>query len=121
MQHALLTLLLASGSTSTSPSISVDTVAKLLAYVVDAGVAGVGLLAFIMGWIVPRSTHQEAQEQRDAWKLMYEHERDSHQATRDAMLLAAQRAEAGIEAAQVAKIFLEAIHSRQSALPGRDP
>ena len=83
------------------------------------GVAGIGLFAFIMGWRVPRATYQEAQTQRDDWKAMYEHERDSHQATRDAMLLASQRADAGVEAAPVAKIFLEAVYSRQS-LPGRD-
>lgn len=118
MQHVWLTLL-AAGTTSDTPSVSLTDVGKLLGTLVSAGVAGIGLFAFIMGWIVPRSTHQEAQAQRDDWKAMYEHERDSHQATRDAMLLAAQRADAGIEAAQVAKMFLEAVRSRQS-LPGRD-
>lgn len=118
MQHALLTLL-TSGGAAQAPSVSFADIGKLLGTLVSAGVAGIGLFAFIMGWIVPRATYQEAQAQRDDWKAMYEHERDSHQATRDAMLLAAQRADAGIEAAQVAKIFLEAVHSRQS-LPGRD-
>jgi hypothetical protein len=87
--------------------------------VLTTGIAGIGLLAFWNRWIVPGSTLVDAQKERDEWKLLYEKEREAHQATREALAAASQRSDAGVEAAKVTVALIDALRrADRGELPG---
>jgi hypothetical protein len=77
--------------------------------VITTGIGGVGLLAFWNRWIVPGATLDDVKGERDEWKVLYEREREAHQATRDAFQAASQRGDAGVEAAKVTVALIEAL------------
>lgn len=83
-----------------------------------AGVAGLWVVAFLFDWIVTRKVYDKAVDEATSWKSLYEHERDAHQATRDALVLANQRAEAGVEAARVTKVLIEGLRAEKPGAIG---
>jgi hypothetical protein len=76
-----------------------------------AGVAGLWVVAFLFDWIVTRRVYDKAVADGLEWKRLYEHERDAHAATRTALELAGQRADAGVEAAKVTKALIDGLRS----------
>ena len=76
-----------------------------------AGVAGLWVVAFLFDWIVTRKVYEKSVADGLAWKALYEGERDAHQDTRNALALASQRAEAGVEAARVTKALIDGLRS----------
>lgn len=82
--------------------------------ILDAGVAGLGVVAFTVGWIVPRHTFQAAKEEAAQWKALYEHEQESHEKTREALIVNTQRVEAGVEAARTTQMLVEALRAAGS-------
>lgn len=91
--------------------------------VITAGLGGIGLIAFFYRWIVPGSTLDDVKKERDEWRVLYEKERESHQATRDAFAAASQRSDAGVEAARGYAALIRALREDASRqLPGaKDP
>jgi len=76
-----------------------------------AGVAGLWVVAFLFDWIVSRKIYEKALADAEAWKQLYEHERAAHQDTRQALMLASQRADAGVEAASVVKVMIDGLRA----------
>jgi len=85
--------------------------------IIGTGFAGFVAVAFALDWIVSRGKHREVKDERDEWKALYLKEQESHQKTRDALTLASQRAEAGVEAAQVTKLLVDALREEHTRAP----
>ena len=83
-----------------------------------AGVAGLWVVAFMFDWIVSRKVYEKAVADVESWRQLYEHERSAHQDTRQALMLASQRAEAGVEAAQVTKVLIESLRASDKSSSG---
>lgn len=88
--------------------------------VIEAGLGGIGLLAFFYRWIVPGAALDDMKKERDEYKALFEKEREAHQATRDAFAAASQRSDAGVEAARgYAALFRALREVGPAALPYR--
>jgi hypothetical protein len=92
-------------------SIAVSDVSYFYNLIAAAGVAGVWVLAFLFDWVVTKKVYEKSIAERDSWRELYEHERDAHADTRDALVLASQRAEAGVEAAKVTKMLIDGLRA----------
>lgn len=92
-------------------SVSVSDLSFWYNLLAAAGVAGVWVVAFLFDWIVTRKVYEKAVTDGLQWKALYEHEREAHQATREALTLANQRAEAGVEAARVTKALIDGLRA----------
>jgi hypothetical protein len=95
--------------------------------VITSGLGGIGLIAFYQRWIVPgaalddmKAERDEAKAERDQWKTLYEREREAHQATREGLIAASQRGDAGVEAAKVTISLVEALRGTARQV-GNDP
>ena len=93
-------------------SIAVSDISYFYNLIAAAGVAGVWVMAFLFDWVVTRKAYQKSEDEAAMWRSNYEHERDAHQATREALQIAVQRTEAGVEAAKMATMLVEALRSR---------
>ncbi|MFB6392645.1 hypothetical protein [Polymorphospora lycopeni] len=71
------------------------------------GVPGLVVALMLLGWLVPKPSHEQMRTDRDAWKDAYERERDAHQATRDAFVDASRSAGAAVETARTATGLLD--------------
>lgn len=78
----------------------------VLDYLLNYGVLGVMCVLLLLGFVVPRPTVQDIKADRDEWRLAYETEAQAHQATRDALASANERAEAAVETARTANAIL---------------
>lgn len=76
-----------------------------------AGVAGLWVVAFMFDWIVSKKVYEKSVADGESWRQLYEHERSAHQDTRQALMLASQRADAGVEAARVAQVMIEGLRA----------
>lgn len=94
------------------------------------GPAGALVLYTVAGWLWLKGkihSHPEferVERDKEMWKSLYEQERSSHQITRDALLVANERADVAVEQARVGKQVLEAfqqqalqVNYQQPALP----
>lgn len=95
--------------------------------VITSGLGGIGLLAFYQRWIVPgaalddvKAEMANVKAERDEWKALYEREREAHQATREGLIAASQRGDAGVEAAKVTISLVEALR-RTDPQVAKDP
>lgn len=88
---------------------------NILGILANAGQAGLVLLLFLRGWIVPKPAVDRMTRDADRWRRLYESERAAHETTRKAHVeeIRAHLA-AGAEGAQVAAAVLTAIKDLQS-------
>jgi hypothetical protein len=75
----------------------------------ETGLAGIAILSFYFRWIVPGAAMNDVKSERDQWKVLYEQERQAHQATIAAFTASSQRSDAGVEAAKVTIALVEAL------------
>jgi hypothetical protein len=87
------------------PSITGDA----LSYVLGFGPLGIGVVLYQLGLIVPKAILTRADANADQWRKAYGDEHAAHQATREALAVANDRAEAAVEAAKVTTKLLEAV------------
>ena len=94
----------------------------LLSILSSAGVAGVMCVCFIIGLIPTRGEVQRAEKDADDWKSAYEAERAARETERKANdelraanIVQAQRADAAVETAKLARELLEDLRRRTSA------
>jgi hypothetical protein len=95
--------------------------AVLTAIVQSAG-AGTAIIVvlLLLGLLVTGKSAQRTEKEADSWKTAYEAELAAHQKTRDALVVANERAEAAVEAARITKELLGYIQ-QQRGTHGPDP
>lgn len=84
----------------------------LLSVLLNAGAGFLVILLIVFGFLVPKPAADHLLKEKDEWKSLYEKERDAHQATRDALVLASQRSDAGVEAAKVTSSLIDALREQ---------
>jgi hypothetical protein len=84
-----------------------DATGDVLTYVLGFGPLGIGIVLYQLGLIVPKPVLERADAEAANWRAAYEDERKAHQATRDALVLASDRAEAAVETAKLTRMLLE--------------
>ena len=94
-----------------------DSPPDLIAAILQWGVSGVVVALLLLGWLVPKGSHQEMKSDRDEWRNAYEKEREAHQATRDALAEASKAASAAVETARTATALLSTL-GHAAAKPG---
>jgi hypothetical protein len=85
----------------------------IVTYVLGFGPLGIGLVLYQLGLIVPRPVLGGVSADRDQWRKAFEEEHAAHQATRESLAVANDRAEAAVEAARVTTKLLEAVQQRR--------
>lgn len=78
-----------------------------LSQFVNWGALGGVLFLIIAGFLVPKRSHDDTKADAANWRAAYNDERQAHQATRDALVLANERTEAAVEAAKLTRMLLE--------------
>jgi hypothetical protein len=78
-----------------------------LSYILGFGPLGIGIVLYQLGLIVPKTILARADTEAANWRAAYGDERKAHQATRDALVLASDRAEAAVETAKLTRMLLE--------------
>ena len=101
-----LTLAGASGVTSTADILQLATAA------LNLGLAGVIIYLFIDGKLHASGEVEQVNTDRDWWRKAFEDERAAHNATRESLAVANDRAEAAVEAAKVTTKLLEAVQRK---------
>lgn len=85
----------------------------VITYLLDFGPLGIGVVLFGLGYIVPRPILAEVRADSEKWRQAFEDERAAHTATREALAVANNRAEAAVEAARVTTKLLEVVQQRK--------
>jgi hypothetical protein len=85
----------------------------IVTYVLGFGPLGIGLVLYQLGLIVPKPVLGGVSDDRDQWRKAFEEEHAAHQATRESLAVANDRAEAAVEAARVTTKLLEAVQQRR--------
>lgn len=86
----------------------------VLTYVLGFGPLGIGAVLYQLGLIVPKPVLARADAEAGQWRKAYEDERTGHQATREALAVANDRAEVAVEAAKVTTKLLEAVQRKDA-------
>jgi hypothetical protein len=86
---------------------------QLVTAALNLGVLGVVFWLFVGGKLHASSEVQQITADRDQWRKAFEDERAAHQATRESLAVASDRAEAAVESARVTARLLEAIQQRK--------
>jgi hypothetical protein len=86
----------------------------VVTYILGFGPLGVGLVLYQLGFIVPKGVLTRSDKQSDRWRKAYEDEHAAHQATRESLAVANDRAEVAVEAAKVTTKLLEAVQRRDT-------
>jgi hypothetical protein len=87
---------------------------NILTYVLGFGPLGIGAVLYQLGLIVPKPVLSRADASADQWRTAYEAEHAAHQATREALAVASDRAEAAVEAAKVTNKLLDAVQRKDA-------
>lgn len=77
--------------------------------VLQWGVPGVIVILLLMGWLIPKGSHEQMKVDRDHWQAAYEKERDAHAVTRDALVDANRAAGAAVETARTTTAILSSL------------
>jgi hypothetical protein len=85
-----------------------------LSYILGFGPLGIGVVLYQLGLIVPKAILAREITNGDRWRKAYEDEHAAHQATREALAVANDRAEAAVEAAKVTTKLLEAVQRKDA-------
>lgn len=97
----------------------------LLTGVLSSAGAGTAIMVilWLCGLLYAKPSYDRVIHEADNWHTAYDAERTAHQATRDALVVANQRAEAAIETARVTKQLLDYIQQQRQkgAINGPDP
>lgn len=88
-------------------------IVQLVTSALNLGVLAVVFWLFVGGKLHASSEMDQATADRDQWRKAFEDERGGHQATREALAVANDRAEAAVETAKVTNKLLEAIQTRK--------
>jgi hypothetical protein len=88
---------------------------QLVTSALNLGVLGLVFWLFVGGKLHASSEMEQATADRDQWRKAFEDERTAHQATRESLAVASDRAEAAVEAARVTAKLLEVIQQRKEA------
>lgn len=87
----------------------------LATVLINAGPAGIVVLLYSLGWIVPKPTVDRMGVDKDQWQKLYETERAAHETTRKALVDQAAAATAAIAAAQTTEKLLSELKQRPGA------
>lgn len=87
----------------------------LATILINAGPAGIVVLLYSLGWIVPKPTVDRMTADKDQWQKLYETERAAHETTRKALVDQASAATAAIAAAQTTEKLLTEMRQRPGA------
>jgi hypothetical protein len=87
---------------------------NIVSYLIGFGPLGIGVVLYQLGFIVPKAVLTRSDKQSDRWRKAYEDEHAGHQATREALAVANDRAEAAVEAARVTTKLLEVIQHKDA-------
>ena len=88
-------------------------IVQLVTSALNLGVLAVVFWLFVGGKLHASSEMEQATADRDQWRKAFEDERAAHQATRESLAVASDRAEAAVESARVTARLLEAIQQRK--------
>lgn len=94
---------------------------SFLSQFVNWGALGGVLFLIIAGFLVPKRSHDDAKADAANWRGAYDNEREAHQATRDALVLANERTEAAVEAAKLTRMLLEEAKRGSGGARALDP
>jgi hypothetical protein len=86
---------------------------QLITSCLNLGVLGLVFWLFVGGKLHASSEMEQATGERDQWHKAFEDERAAHQATRESLAVASDRAEAAVEAAKVTTKLLEAVQQQR--------
>jgi hypothetical protein len=100
-------------ATTITPVASVT--GDVLSYILGFGPLGIGVVLYQLGLIVPKNILARADANAEQWRKAYEDEHAAHQATRESLAVANDRAEAAVEAAKVTTKLLEAVQRKTDA------
>jgi hypothetical protein len=93
---------------------------NILSYLLNAGLAGLVLVLFVKGFIVPKPSWDRMFKEMEQWRKLYESERAAHELTRKAHAEETRAAlAAAAEGSQTATALLEEVRKRQSGAGGR--
>ena len=81
----------------------------------NLGVLAVVFWLFVGGKLHASSELDRVSADKDQWQKAYEEERAAHRATREALAVANERAEAAVESARVTNKLLEAVEQQRRA------
>lgn len=83
----------------------------------NAGIGGLWILAYLKDWIVSAKTHESKCKEvaartaeRDTWQKCYLEEVAAHQRTREALMTSTQQASVAADPARVVASVIEAMH-----------
>jgi hypothetical protein len=88
-------------------------IVQLVTSALNLGVLAVVFWLFVGGKLHASSEMEQTTADRDQWRKAFEDERTAHQATRESLAVASDRAEAAVEAARVTAKLLEVIQQRK--------
>lgn len=94
------------------PASWADVFTYLPTLIMTAGAAGVWLTAYLKGWIISKSSHEEKVAECEGWKQLYLQERGAHEKTREALLTSAQQATASTDTSKLVVALVEAMHQK---------
>jgi hypothetical protein len=89
----------------------------IITLLTGAGPAGVMLLLFVMGLVYSKKSYEELAADRDYLRESLLKEQEAHRDTREALIKAGTRADAAVEAANMANSILAGFQRR---LPSKD-
>jgi hypothetical protein len=88
---------------------------QLITSALNLGVLGIVFWLFVGGKLHASSELDRITTDKDQWREAYEEERAAHRATREALAVANERAEAAVESARVTNKLLEAVEQQRRA------
>lgn len=88
----------------------------VIGLLLNAGLAGIMLVLFLRGWIVPKPSADRLAKESDQWRKFYEQERAAHETTRRAHAEEIKAAlQAAAEGSQIAAALLSELKGRREA------
>lgn len=81
------------------------------------GPLGLLVVALMSGALVPGWLYRKSERDGDAWKGLYESEREAHQLTRQASAIKDERLQVAVESGRVAEQLLREARSRVATTP----
>jgi hypothetical protein len=88
-------------------------IVQLVTSALNLGVLAVVFWLFVGGKLHASSELDRVTADKDEWRKAYEEERGGHKATREALVIANERAEAAVESARVTNKLLEAVQQQR--------
>lgn len=93
-----------SGDSTVSPDI--------ISVLTGVGPVGVLLVLFLFGFVYSKHSYEKLEADREYLRTALEKEQEAHRVTREALILAGQRADAAVEAATTANNILTGFQRR---------